>query len=234
MKKELPVSIISNSDLHLLYFDVDEIDNPDSIQSAYIVVDRDHQFDKDGEISVSINDRLSEADFMSLRQQKKASRGFSYGSEVLTDASDAVKMIATGYVENNGIVLRTPNNLCNPRLMICYHQKKIYPNCEGDFFEKELRLSSCSRRIESPWFFSGLSKTITFFVENIGCSEFTIHLENSPNAIQHVDDAQRITVHPGETVDIVPYKFSKFIRLIAHSDNRNVALRLWFQTQLLP
>jgi hypothetical protein len=141
-------------------------------------------------------------------------------------------MIASGFVENNGIVLRNIKYLYYPKLILIYYQDKIYPSYECGFFEKKLSLSGYVNRVESPWIFSGISDTITFFVYNNSNEDITVHLENSPNAIQHVDDPQKICVHPDQTIDIVPYKFSKFIRLVANSERGKIDCKLWFQTQL--
>jgi len=77
-----------------------------------------------------------------------------------------------------------------------------------------------------------VSDRITFFVHNRGKYDVMIGLERSPDSIRTVEDAQKICVSPGQTTEIAPYKFSKFIRLTASSENRRINCEVWHQAQL--
>ncbi len=233
MKHTLPVSIIKKRDVDLLYFDADQISNPDKIEAAHIIINEDNKRVNDGLLSVSLNEHLTkeERDLLDTNIQFPWEQDGDYCE--LADVSEAVKMIASGYIENKGILIKNAKRLSNVRLQIYYRQDVIYPRSRCIFFEKELALSGFRNQVESPWFYSGNAETITFFIINTGLDPVQIHLENSPNAIVHIDDAQRTCVQPNQTVDIMPYKFSKFIRLVASSHQRKVNCRIWFQSQLL-
>jgi len=232
MNNEIPISIIRRDGAYLIYFDVCNIDNPKKIEAAYIKTKRSNHGDNGQEISVFINDRLSGEDSILLRKYKQTVQEDSYDYRIIADVSEAVKMIAAGHVENKGFILKNVKQLYDPRLTLCYYRNRIYPCPEYGFFEKKISLFSYTLSQESPWFYTGMSDTITFFVNNKGDSDITIHIQNSPDTVRSVKAAQRIHVPPGETADIIPYRFSKFTRLAVNSEEGRINCDVWFQTQL--
>jgi len=75
-----------------------------------------------------------------------------------------------------------------------------------------------------------LAQTITVFIKNTGTSPMTAQLQNSPDGNDTVDDPQVITICPGETKFLVPYIFSRFLRLAITGAEGDCA-RVWFQIQ---
>ncbi len=232
MEKTIPLSIINKYDDYLIYFDKDDIESPDKIDKAYIISDDKYRLGNT--VGVYLNDDLQKEDIdLLISKQRKTSFSRNSGI-VVADVSDIVKQIAGEIVPNKGILIENLRGLDNIRLRLVYNQNIIiYPECHKVFFERELLLNRYARFAESPWFYTGLSKTITFFAQNLGKSGVTVHLQNSPNARVALDDPQELEVLPGQTVDLVPYKFSKFTRMVAEADKRHIALKIWFQTQLM-
>ncbi len=230
MGETIPISLIKRNNLHLLYFDETQIASQDKIESAFIVVDKFRNQAKD--IKISINKYLPSDDLKLFHQRIPKTIKYDCENSILADITEVLKMIVSGYTKNNGIVLENLSYISNPRLVLQYRSDKIYPDYDCIFFEKELNLSAYAHSLTSPWFFSGRSTTITFFICNQGQDEVKIHLQNSPDALGFVDDAQMIIACPMEIVDIVPYKFSKFTRLMICSPRRKIKCKIWFQTQL--
>jgi hypothetical protein len=75
-----------------------------------------------------------------------------------------------------------------------------------------------------------LAQTITVFIKNTGMSPITARLQNSPDGTEAIDDPQEITIFPGETKFLVPYIFSRFLRLVIAGAEGGCA-RVWFQIQ---
>ncbi|WRS27884.1 DUF6385 domain-containing protein [Oscillospiraceae bacterium MB08-C2-2] len=233
MENEISISTIrSNQDLHLLYFDSNHIENPSKIDKAYLL--NAYKKNPDSEVEVVLNEYLTHEDAVLIDELIKKPRYSSDASNILCDITEAVQTLSYGSVENKGLLVKFNGFIYKPRILLFYRKEIIYPRCGCEiFFEKELELHGFAHRAQSPWFYSGRSQTITFFVENLGSREINIHLENSPNANSVVVDPQCLCVKPGQTVDIVPYRFSKFIRLASVSDDNRIVCNLWFQTQLM-
>ncbi len=233
MEYEIPLSIIKSSHgLYLLYFDVDQIGDPDGIYKAQIYNTRSGR--RDGEAEVFLNEHLSYEDEEYIEQRRCTSVRASNASDLLCDVTQIVQALASGCVPNKGILIRYHGYIRGPRLVIHGYDDAIYPRGCRSFFEKELLISSFRDRAASPWFYSGDSSAITFFIENLTHDEIHIHIENSPNRENIVDDAQTLCIPPRCTQDIVPYKFSKFIRVTGITERHSrIAYKLWFQTQLI-
>jgi hypothetical protein len=74
------------------------------------------------------------------------------------------------------------------------------------------------------------ARTITVFVKNTGGNTIRVHLQNSPDGTEFVDDPQILELAPGETGTLVPYLFSKFIRAVIEATEESSAF-IWFQIQ---
>lgn len=231
MNNMIPLSVINRQDFTLLYFDLNDVKTPERIDKAYILSNNYCGDVAEKPVEVFINDSLSEEDYEFLNDSLKGARTYGQSGNVIADISENVKMLVSEYIPNWGITIK--KQLQNPRLMITYHKDTIYPNCEcNSFFDKEIFLSGYNHNIQSPWFCTAYSQTITFFAQNAGCNDIAIYLQYSPDRVRSVNDPQQLIIRPEETVDIIPYKFSKFTRMAAHSEHRQIALRMWFQTQL--
>ncbi len=232
MLNTIPLSVINKCDVYLLYFNLSDIETPEKIDKAFVI--HDEEYSTNEAMEVCLNDMLSDKDieFLNSKKQKKIG-SLEYSGKIAADVSEIVKQIIGKKNINRGILLMNIKRLRNPRLKIIYHKDIIYPQSCSSFFDKELNISIYDKSIESPWFYSALSQTITIFAQNNGSNKITINLQNSPNAKLFVNDPQEIVIIPKQTVDIIPYKFSKFIRLVANSTNNNINLKMWFQTQLM-
>lgn len=117
--------------------------------------------------------------------------------------------------ENNNVIVPT---ICNI--------------CKSKFYEKPIFLLNYNKAA-TPWILTSNSKVISIYIKNCSEKEITVYLQNSPNAKDTVNDEQRIVIARFETKVITPCYFSKYIRLIAISDNNEIKSKVWFQTQLI-
>jgi len=98
------------------------------------------------------------------------------------------------------------------------------------YAESTENLIICNGSAATRFLMVSLAQTITVFIKNTGTSPIMARLQNSPDGIETVDDPQVITVCPGETKFLVPYIFSRFIRLVIWGPNGGCA-HVWFQIQ---
>lgn len=73
--------------------------------------------------------------------------------------------------------------------------------------------------------------TITVFVKNIGDFSIKATLQNSPDGVDFVNDKQILELEKGDIGYIVPYVFSKYIRL-AVAGRKCGRAKVWVQMQL--
>ncbi|MCL2224383.1 MAG: DUF6385 domain-containing protein [Defluviitaleaceae bacterium] len=114
----------------------------------------------------------------------------------------------------------------------CKGDEKIRPTSGSGFFEKKILISGDSDTMESPWFYSGLSDAITFFVYNKGDCEITVHMKKSPDSILFVEYPQKIKILAGEIAEIIPHTLSKYVRLVVNSEVDGIHCEAIFQTQV--
>lgn len=74
------------------------------------------------------------------------------------------------------------------------------------------------------------AQTVTAFFRNEGSAPVEVWLQNSPDGISFIDDPQRRTLSSGELESLVPYRFSKYLR-VAYSADQVGCLRIWVQMQ---
>ncbi|MCL2854538.1 MAG: DUF2771 domain-containing protein [Defluviitaleaceae bacterium] len=234
MSNEMPISVLIRGDTHILYFDDGKIDDDGNIETAYIRVTQGVLCAGDSEVKVSVNDYISKADWILLREYRQAAQNDFLRRDTFIDVSEEVKMIASGYIENNGLALEGVEDLRGAGLILNYRPSKIFP-CDCDdagFFGRRVHLTGFTHTQKTPWFYSGISDRITLFVCNRGKDDVMIGLERSPDSASIIKDAQEICVGPGQTAEITPYKFSQFIRLTASSEKRRINCEVWHQAQL--
>jgi len=234
MLNEIPILALRKNNSHILYFDADKIDRPNKIETAYIKVTPRGNHGRNHKMTISINEYLLEKDLALFEKYEQAVQRDYCGCSIFVDVTEEVKMIASGYAENNGFILEGATHLLDSRLVLNYYRNKIFPCGESIFFEGRVRLFSYMHSQKSPWFYSGISDTITFFVHNKGDHDVVVHLERGPDSTKIVKEMQEMRIHPGQTVDIVPYRFSKFIRIVASSEKRRIDCNVWHQAQLIP
>ena len=74
------------------------------------------------------------------------------------------------------------------------------------------------------------ARTITVFIKNTGEYPIVAFLQNSPNGLDFTQDPQILQLQADETGHLVPYIFSKYTRVMIHSDQPGTAC-IWFQLQ---
>jgi hypothetical protein len=72
--------------------------------------------------------------------------------------------------------------------------------------------------------------TVTVFVKNIGDAPIKAYLQNSPNGADFVNDKQILELEAGDIGFLIPYAFSKYIRL-AVTGRRCGRAQVWVQMQ---
>jgi hypothetical protein len=80
---------------------------------------------------------------------------------------------------------------------------------------------------------TSLSKTLTFLIQNTGCTPVTANIQISPDGIHYVDDPIIKLIRPEELQPFVPCIFSKFTRIRARNINPGAtsSLVIWYQAQ---
>lgn len=100
--------------------------------------------------------------------------------------------------------------------------------CDG-FYEYNCHILFSGSGVTDSYFI-GNAGLVTAFIKNTGPCRLTLLLQNSPNAHEFIDDPQRLELDPGQTGYLVPYIFSKYIRVSAAAEGPG-SLCLWLQTQ---
>lgn len=80
---------------------------------------------------------------------------------------------------------------------------------------------------------TSLTKTVTYFIENLGESSVTANLQISPDGVNFVEDKGVKVIKKNEVVVLIPYVFAKFTRLRVKNINNNEIsrVRIWYQGQ---
>ncbi len=229
LNNEIPLSLFRSGDATVVYFNLGEVIEPEWVERAYLVVDTGSRETRD--ITVSINDRINfERDAFITGYSRFSG---DVGNCVNIDITREWHLMVSGTLPNNGLMLRMSSRHINyGRLRLVYNREVIAPADQiTGFYEKELYISGRGNR-SSPWFLTENSSVITYFVNNLGCDEILIHIENSPNTRETVTDAGRLILCPGETGALTPFLFSKYQRLSFCSHEHPIAARIWFQTRV--
>lgn len=235
MKNYVPISMAKFSNQALIYFEIDEVENADMVETAYILLKLNPYKNPEEEIHCYLNDKI---DVKSLNNPFTGlSNRYSYLREdnVIIDITENLHLLASGVVKNNGLIVEFGNSdLYSCQLQLVYRREIIFPaySCMG-FFEKELILSSFKDKAISPYFFTATSSNITFSIYNMSKHTVSVNVQNSPDAKLFVNDAQTLVLLPNETGLIVPYKFTKYTRVVARSEENCIVIKLWYQTQLI-
>ncbi|SHJ76549.1 DNRLRE domain-containing protein [Paramaledivibacter caminithermalis] len=80
---------------------------------------------------------------------------------------------------------------------------------------------------------TSLTKTITYFIQNLGENSITADLQISPDGINFIEDNKIAMIRKNETIRLIPYVFAKFIRVRVKNINKDETsrVRIWFQAQ---
>ena len=75
------------------------------------------------------------------------------------------------------------------------------------------------------------ARTISVFIKNTGPLPILANIQNSPDGCTFVDDPQILNLGAGETGVLVPYHFSKRMRIAIQSEIGQSEAKIWFQMQ---
>lgn len=235
MKNYVPISMAKFSTQALIYFEVNEVENADMVDNAYLLLKMNPYKNPEEEIHCYLNDKI---DIKSLNNPDTGlNNRYSYLCEdsVVLDITESFHLLTSGVVKNNGMIVDFgKGEIYSCQLQLVYRREIIYPSysCKG-FFEKELMLSSFKDVAISPYFLTAVSSTITFSIHNMGRNPVIVYIQNSPDANIFVNDTHPIELLPNETGLIVPNKFTKYTRIAVTSQENCIFTKLWFQTQLI-
>lgn len=75
------------------------------------------------------------------------------------------------------------------------------------------------------------ARNITIFIKNMGNAPIQVHLQNSPNDLDYADDNHILKVAGGKVKTLVPYIFSKHMRLACIGGSGSCSAKIWFEIQ---
>lgn len=104
---------------------------------------------------------------------------------------------------------------------------------EGEDIEKVFEINKCAEESYTPAVEGISAQTITFFIKNTSNMPVTANLQISPDCRIFIDEAQVLTISPGETNVLTPYCYSKYcrIRLRGGGSVGNPLAKVWCQLQ---
>ncbi|MFZ5965981.1 MAG: DNRLRE domain-containing protein [Bacillota bacterium] len=126
------------------------------------------------------------------------------------------------------------NSNLSPTVEIYYGLKTEIQPPSTIFIEKYEEMNTDELYRFSSVIDMSLTKTITYYIENIGDSDVEAVLQLSPDGIHFFDDAPVNTViYPNELSYIIPYKFAKYGRLAVRNtqQGQTSTIRIWYQSQ---
>lgn len=233
MDNNVSVAMMRFNDGDLIYFKMDEIWDADKVEDAFLLVELDKNIYPNEDIRCFLNDQINlDTNQMDTNICDKYS--YSCVKSFLINITESFHLLNSGAVQNHGFIVVSENNrLCACKLQLVYRNEIIAPsyNCMG-FFEKECIMSGGKDIKVSPFFLTASSATITFCIHNKGNKSMNVGMEYSPDAKLLVNDPQIITLQPGETELLIPYKFAKYTRIVIKSADKGILANIWYQTQL--
>jgi hypothetical protein len=131
--------------------------------------------------------------------------------------------VKASHTQNNG---RYKPNSC----WTCTNHGEGASVLKGDFWECVKLLPITTGESFSNFFPTNNARAITVFAKNVGEAPVTVSLQNSPNGLDFVDDPQKLELVAGKTGYLVPYIFSKYMRVVARSVETGT-VRIWAQMQ---
>lgn len=234
MNNCVPIYMAKFNKEALIYFEIDEVENADTVEAAYLLLKVNGYRNSPDEINCYLNDKI---DVKSLYNPCTIfGNRYRYLSQdsVALDITETFHLLTSGAVKNNGLVVEFGDyDMYSCELQLVYRREIIYPSSCMGFFEKNMILSSFKEEAVSPYFFTATSSSITFSIHNMGKHPVSVKIQNSPDAKLFVNDTHTLVLLPNETGLIEPYNFTKYTRIIIRSENKCIVTKLWYQTQLM-
>lgn len=80
---------------------------------------------------------------------------------------------------------------------------------------------------------TSLTKTVTYFIENLGENSVAANLQVSPDGVNFVEDSERKIIKNNKTTILIPYVFAKYtrIRVKTIDKNKKSKVKIWYQAQ---
>jgi len=125
------------------------------------------------------------------------------------------------------------NESCGPKVEICYESK-----CHCGIIPT--KFISTVEEFDTNDFYSfsklkntSLTKTVMYFVENLGVNEITANLQVSPDGVNFIDEPAKISPRFNQLKFIVPCIFAKFTRVAVKNINplETSRVKIWYQAQ---
>lgn len=167
------------------------------------------------------------------------------------DITTIVQQWNNNEISNYGIVLKNDetitgalvkinNNMkksCGPKVEIFYEQK-CSCNCTCEtiptkFIEKFEEFNTKDIYSYSKLRNTSLTKTVTYFVENLGIDKIKAHLQVSPDGVTFINEPAQIFLDMNEMKFLVPCIFSKFTRVAVKNINctETSKVKIWYLAQ---
>lgn len=142
--------------------------------------------------------------------------------------------------EGNLVMMSTNEDTsCGPKVEICYETKSP---CKSEYPCEIISTKFISRIEEvctkgtynfSRLINTSLTKTVMYFVENLGVNEIVANLQVSPDGVNFIDEPTKISPTLNKLEFIVPCIFAKFTRVAVKNVNPHETskVRIWYQAQ---
>jgi len=224
---------VNNEQNILICFNTDDISDTSRIKKAYIILECDRKLDLTKKLSLN-----SSMDSFNL-DNKRAETGLNTDKSLYElyknyiDITEDFHLIVSGVVENNGFILNRSNlKKASFKLYFTYIENIIIPDFrECSFSEEDFIFSSFEGIIISPWFLTKDTRVVSFYIKNLSREDITINVQTSPNAKDFVNDTKSKIISPAHTTIIAPGVFSKYARIVIHSNYKPIVSKVWFQAQ---
>lgn len=126
--------------------------------------------------------------------------------------------------KNDGIKLVVLSEECDDSKE-CFNYKK------ANFFQKVIKVNTCERIYCSKPICVGDLKLYTVFFKNNGPGTVEFELENSTNCVDYMPTEEIISIEPGGYKAATAYFFSKYIRVVIHSNVSSIIGNITIQGQ---
>lgn len=227
MMTQIPLKIIERQNELVLWFDKRSLQGR-CVERATLFTDIPNEYMLNF-VFVEKGEYLTEEERAALERYTEcecAGKNTPFSSDI----TQVVREISRSEEENCGIVL-SPVRRSGRFKLCCQLSEFTDDSGDCDFDERILFVTSEEDETNSVWVNTACADMITFFIENRGEDTVTCRINNSPNKHIWVNDTQVVMINVGETADLVPSKFSKFMRLHATSLQDGINLKVWVQMQ---
>lgn len=165
------------------------------------------------------------------------------------DITPIIKLWYENEISNYGIVLKTNEQKCSslvkilsatdrlngPAVEIFYEPKCSFEIIPTKFTEKIEEFDVVSNILYSYSMLrnTSLTKTVIFYVQNLGMNKINAHLQSSPDGVNFIDEQTQITLDMNEIYFIVPCIFGRFTRVAVRNDSLigNSRVKIWYLAQ---